>query len=197
MTDRTLTRHHPALRRSGPLGVAAACAALALIGATPAVAAAAPAVPAVPAVRAVRAVPALPAVRAARAAVAQPVLTAVETEVLAAVNAERVRDGLPALTGGRRLQGSARGYSGFMARARVLRHDVPRLRRLLSQTRHTVLKEDLAAVPRPLPLGSEVVKAWLVSPAHREALLDPQVRKAGVGVSEFGGVRYVTLDLTN
>lgn len=194
MTDRTLTRHHPALRRSGPLGVAAACAAVALIGATPAVAAAVPAAPAVPAVPAA---PAAPAVRAARAAVAQPVLTAVETEVLAAVNAERVRDGLPALTGGRRLQGSARGYSGFMARARVLRHDVPRLRRLLSQTRHTVLKEDLAAVPRPLPLGSEVVKAWLVSPAHREALLDPQVRKAGVGVSEFGGVRYVTLDLTN
>jgi len=194
VTDRTLTRHHPALRRSGPLGVAAACAAVALIGATPAVAAAVPAAPAVPAVPAA---PAAPAVRAARAAVAQPVLTAVETEVLAAVNAERVRDGLPALTGGRRLQGSARGYSGFMARARVLRHDVPRLRRLLSQTRHTVLKEDLAAVPRPLPLGSEVVKAWLVSPAHREALLDPQVRKAGVGVSEFGGVRYVTLDLTN
>jgi len=194
VTDRTLTRHHAALRRSGPLGVAAACAAVALIGATPAVAAA------VPTVRAAPAVPAVPAVRAApaaRAAVAQPVLTAVETEVLAAVNAERVRDGLPALTGGRRLQGSARGYSGFMARARVLRHDVPRLRRLLSQTRHTVLKEDLAAVPRPLPLGSEVVKAWLVSPAHREALLDPQVRKAGVGVSEFGGVRYVTLDLTN
>jgi len=172
-------RARPRRRASGVALSAATAAAVVTLTALPSPAVAAPAAP-----------------HGRRAPVSAP-LSALELEVLASVNVERRRRGLVALRTGRLLQFSAHRYSDDLSRGQVLRHDVRRMTRLLVATRHRVIRENLAAVPEGSPLGAAAFRLWLASPTHRAALLDPAVRAVGVGVVDRGGLRYVTLDLTD
>lgn len=121
-----------------------------------------------------------------------------ERAVLGTINAERAHRGLrPLAPAGGTMQTSARRWSDSMSRTGQLRHDLERLQRLLLHTRRGLLRENLAAVPGGGRLGPAVNRLWLDSPSHRETLLDPQVRRAGVGIVTVAGVHYVTLDLSD
>jgi uncharacterized protein YkwD len=52
-------------------------------------------------------------------------------------------------------------------------------------------------MPRGRGLPSRVIRAWLSSPPHRAALLDPRFRRIGVGNRSARGGVFITADLSN
>jgi len=126
---------------------------------------------------------------------AQPTLAskdAITRATLCMVNAERVSRGLGALRLHAQLSVAARRHSGDMVRRHYFSHTAPggtrfvdRIRRTgyLRSVHHWVVAENIAWGSRAKALPGAIVSAWMHSPPHREAILTPTYRDAGVGVS--------------
>ncbi|MGP3988697.1 CAP domain-containing protein [Streptomyces sp. 3N207] len=119
-------------------------------------------------------------------------------EVLALVNAERVRAGCPVVAGNSALRRAAQQHSTRMAHARRLSHTrpggSPGRRAAAKGYRFRRVGENLA---RGQGNAVEVVRAWMRSPKHRAALTNCAYRDAGVGVSDGPGGPWWTLMLAS
>ena len=112
----------------------------------------------------------------------------VSREVAKRVNAERAKRGLPTLRVNRRLESAARRQSGWMGAARSLGHGPTgsgktRLTKLCSQLKAKTVGETIGWIRyRSVRLQAEaIVRWWMNSPPHREALMSPTFRQIGVG----------------
>ena len=115
-----------------------------------------------------------------------------EYAIVRAMNAVRVRNGVPALRVGRALTRAARAHSVDMARKGYFDHGafVQRLRNF--GVRAPYVGENLAYGRNPLSAGA-IVQMWITSPPHRQNLLDRSFRRIGVGVAG-GSTKLVTAD---
>lgn len=134
-------------------------------------------------------------------------LPTLRTQILALVNKERAAAGLDPLTYSRLLEVSAQAYATRMANENFFGHVAPdgqTLKDRISATSYYdrsfllsckcvpgfALGENLA---RGQKTPQEVVDAWMRSPSHRDAILNPDYSDIGVGVSagywvqHFGG----------
>jgi uncharacterized protein YkwD len=107
------------------------------------------------------------------------------------INAVRRDHGLSALRLNARLSSAARGHSVDMVRRRYFAHDTPeglsptvRVRRTgyLRANRRWIVGETLAWW-RGRAAPSQIVRAWMHSPPHREVLLTPAFRDVGIGIA--------------
>lgn len=112
--------------------------------------------------------------------------------LLDAVNALRASRGLSALLPDPRLACAARVHAQAMAREGFFDHDggsdgglMERLAR--AGYGYALAAENLAA---GLPAPDEVVAEWLASPGHRDNLLEPAARQAGVGHATASGATF-------
>jgi uncharacterized protein YkwD len=128
----------------------------------------------------------------ATAAPAQLTLHQMRTSVLCLVNRIRAHYGLHALAYNVDLRTSASAHSASMVVHDYFSHEGPggsvdgRITRAgyLSHAGHFVIGEDIgggAGRRFGSPMG--VVTDWMHSPPHRENILDPSFRDAGVGVA--------------
>lgn len=129
-------------------------------------------------------------------------------EVIRLVNVERAKRGLPPLQYNPTLEGSAQIYAEDMAEDGFFGHVSPEgetLEQRMEQsgfferfydrgcicTEHYTLGENLA---RGQKTPDEVMKAWMNSPSHRDAILNPEFTDIGIGiyagiwVQHFGGI---------
>lgn len=115
-----------------------------------------------------------------------------EYAIVRAMNAVRVRNGVPALRVGRALTRAARAHSVDMARRGYFDHGafVQRLRSF--GVRAPYVGENLAYGTKPLTPGA-IVQMWITSPPHRQNLLDRSFRRIGIGVAG-GSTKLVTAD---
>lgn len=132
-------------------------------------------------------------------------------EVLALVNRERARAGLRALQPESSLESSAQDYAEVMARGQWFGHTSPTGQSFRERIESTgffgVFPEEACLCVRRFVLGEnlakgqksaeEVVRDWLASPAHRDALLSTRFTHTGIGVSaglwveHFGGMEKI------
>ncbi len=111
-----------------------------------------------------------------------------EELLLARVNTERLRLGLSPLSADPRLARTARDHARAMARAGVVAHRLPGGRDALDRVRAAGLStarffENVAMAPTLEAVHAEL---W-ASPSHRQALIDPLVARAGMGVAAVDG----------
>lgn len=104
-------------------------------------------------------------------------------DVIARVNDERKRRGLPALEPDERLQEAAQRHAADMARGNFMAHEgsdhsMVTDRADRSGYRWTTIAENVAA---GYPDPAAVVTGWMNSPGHRSNILDGGVRHTGVG----------------
>lgn len=153
-------------------------------------------------------VPSVPALRPSSPALISPSLSLLRMQVIEYVNQARVLRGLPPLKYQKMLEQSAQAFAEDMAARGYFSHVSPEgttLRDRIEATgyydrsidadclcvRGYSLGENLA---RGQTTAKESFLAWMKSPSHREALLNPQYREIGIGVSagvwvqHFGGV---------
>jgi uncharacterized protein YkwD len=119
---------------------------------------------------------------------------AVDLAVIRAINAERTQRGLPALRTNAGLARTADRHSASMAHSSRLEHGnvEGRLRKVIAGG---PVGETIALVPGSASaLARNVVRMWMRSPPHRAILLEPRVRRVGVGRARSGGSWYVTAD---
>ncbi|MFO0576677.1 MAG: CAP domain-containing protein [Polyangia bacterium] len=114
---------------------------------------------------------------------------AAETEVLALLNEERRRAGLPKVVSDDRLVAAARAYSDEMAAYRFVAHVSPRSGTPSDRVRRAgvpavLVTENLAQAGSPREAHASLVG----SPGHRANLLDPRVQRVGIGAREVVGV---------
>ena len=132
----------------------------------------------------------------------------IRTEVLALVNTARANVGLPALVRNAALEASAQAYAEQMNRENFFGHTDPKGKTLKDRidavgyysggvsadcrcVKGYALGENLARGQRT---PEEVVRSWLESPSHREAILGADFTDLGVGVQSgvwvqhFGGL---------
>jgi uncharacterized protein YkwD len=109
----------------------------------------------------------------------------VERAVFKKVNAIRAQHGLRKLRRHRGLSRAADVKAKEIATTQVLSHSSPdgtsmdqRVRRYV---RAEQLGETLGYVPARSKQAQRIVDNWMASPSHREALLSPVFRRAGVG----------------
>lgn len=107
-----------------------------------------------------------------------------EREVVRLTNLERAKAGCPALTVDSTLTKVARAHSKDMAVRVYFRHDNPdglspfdRMRN--AGYRYRTAAENIAAGQ---PNAETVVRDWMLSPGHRENILDCSLREIGVGL---------------
>lgn len=116
--------------------------------------------------------------------------------VLALINAERTKAGVPPVA----LSSAATGVAQAFACENGARHDIShegtdgsslgeRLKR--GGIRPSVMAENVAF---GMTSPQEVMTAWMNSPGHRRNILRPEVKEIGVGKAEGGYVAWV-LDL--
>jgi uncharacterized protein YkwD len=103
--------------------------------------------------------------------------------LLTRINTIRDRHGLDALRLDARLNRAAQGHSDDMAKRDYFDHKTPEGKRMTDRAasagyRWRRLMENIAAGHSD---GKLVVDGWMNSPKHRDAILDPQVRDAGLG----------------
>jgi uncharacterized protein YkwD len=134
-------------------------------------------------------------------------LSALERELLASVNAERVKGGLAPVRPQADLICVARAHSRSMAQRSFFSHDSSSGasfgRRLLSYgyvrqgycgwSVGENIASARAGTVAATPEG--VVLLWMQSAAHRRVIFSGAFRDAGIGVRRAGGTRYFTLDL--
>ncbi len=136
----------------------------------------------------------------------------IRAEVLALVNVARANVGLPALARNAALETSAQAYADQMNRENFFGHTDPKGKTLKDRidavgyysadvsadckcVKGYVLGENLARGQRT---PEEVVRSWLESPSHREAMLGADFTDLGVGVQSgvwvqhFGGLLVPT-----
>jgi uncharacterized protein YkwD len=106
------------------------------------------------------------------------------------MNKVRVAAGLRALRSAPSLRTAARGHSRSMLEYGYFSHDSvdgtafsDRIRRYYSSRgwRTWSVGETLLASPKDAVDAKEIVAAWLESPTHRDVILDPTWRDAGIG----------------
>jgi uncharacterized protein YkwD len=146
----------------------------------------------------------------ARAAAARPAATA-EPAVTASAGSQartmrriidrvRARHGLHRLRPERHLARAARGHSADMRRRGYFSHETPDGRTPAARIHAAgyrgaaVIGETIAWGSGSLSRPSALVRAWMHSPPHREAILSPQFREIGVGVARAGGQAWATAD---
>jgi uncharacterized protein YkwD len=125
-----------------------------------------------------------------------------ESEIIEAVNAERVRRGLKPLKFSPRLAVVARGHSYDMAIRHYRGHDSPEGSTPADRIRGVGV--EYAAVAENIyvddyhkfeSLGERALKAWLDSPEHSANLLSPEFVETGIGIARSNdGLTYVTQD---
>jgi uncharacterized protein YkwD len=112
--------------------------------------------------------------------------------VVCLLNAERATHGVRALRRGARLTRAARGHSAEMVSERYFQHASRSGASFVSRIAATgwmrgrarwKVGENLAWGTGARATPEAIVAAWMASPPHRETLLDPAYRLAGVGVS--------------
>jgi hypothetical protein len=119
-------------------------------------------------------------------------------ELLAAMNAERKRRSVPALSDAPYLDFSAATYAAVMQTSNHLSHVGPDGSTFVTRERSAgygfaPTTEIIAAGQRDV---AEVVSDWMSSPGHRAAILDPSSRDAGGGRAgefwcvDFGSGRF-------
>jgi uncharacterized protein YkwD len=114
-------------------------------------------------------------------------LASAEGATLCLVNQERQRRGLRPLRANARLRAAARDHSRDMVRRGYFEHgafDRRIARRGYAGGRSIwTLGENIAWGTGELASASQIVDAWMHSPGHRENILYPGFRDAGVGVA--------------
>ena len=131
----------------------------------------------------VKAPAALPAYR--------PVLDQAESRLLWLTNRERRAHGLSPLEHSRTLSRSADGYARYLTDRQILSHDAygtPTSRALSAGWPAEGIAENIFACP-----FVQAVDAWMRSSRHRQNLLDPDARMAGV--ARAGGAQHDRLVL--
>ena len=115
-----------------------------------------------------------------------------ELAIVRVMNSVRAANGAPPLRVGPALTRAARSHSVDMARRGYFDHGpfVQRLRRF--GVRAPYIGENLASGTTPLS-AAEIVRMWILSPPHRQNLLDRSFRRIGVGVAG-GSTRLITAD---
>lgn len=118
-------------------------------------------------------------------------------DILDGVNAFRARHGLDPLVEHEALSEIAQSHSEDMAARDFFAHDTPDGISVADRARgagykYRAVGENIAAgMRRP----SRAVEGWINSPPHREAMLDPEYREAGIGYAydpfDDGAVRSV------
>jgi len=133
---------------------------------------------------------------AARSALAgnSPALTARDSSLIAAVNAERALQLLPKLRLDYRLARAARAHSLDMLRHDYFGHGNFSGRMSLFHVRGSMFAENLAWGTGVISAGS-VLAHWVSSPAHRAILLDPHLHRIGVAtpIGAFDGYSRATM----
>ncbi len=95
------------------------------------------------------------------------------------VNEARVSHGLTKLKASTSLRRSSRGYARWMLRRNYFGHRAS----IQASKRFTLRGEVLARMRTSKPTATQIVNAWLDSPAHRAVLLNPRYRYIGVGLA--------------
>jgi len=129
---------------------------------------------------------------------------------LCLVNSERAGQGLRPLRMNRRLSVAARGHSRDMVRRHYFEHTSPdgstvveriRATGYLNSAHRWLVGENIGWGERSNGTARGIVQAWMHSPPHREAILTPSFRDAGIGVVKgaptpaTSGCATFTLDL--
>jgi uncharacterized protein YkwD len=117
-----------------------------------------------------------------------------EAALVVAINAVRTLHLLPKLHVDFRLQRAARSHSRDMLRHHYFAHGNFGARMNAFHVRGTLLAENLywgSGVASP----NAMIASWLASPAHRQNLLDPQLRRIGIAapLGAFGGFSTATM----
>jgi uncharacterized protein YkwD len=151
--------------------------------------------------------PAAPARAAAEAshAASAPVAVAASArsqacEVRRIIARIRARHGLRALHAESHLRRAARGHSADMRRGGYFSHTSRDGRSAADRVRAAGYRR-AAAVGEIIAYGSgrlsrprAIVRAWMRSPSHRDAILSPEFREIGVGVVRDGRQAWATAD---
>lgn len=146
---------------------------------------------------------AVPARASAPSAVADTVVTGAEAafsdeQVMAEINAERRRAGLVELHHNPTLERAALQHSADMAARDYLSHDVlggPKFAERAAAIGYPY-RQMSENVARGYTTPRELVAAWMASPSHRAAILNPIFRDIGIGlaVGQHHGRQTVSAD---
>jgi uncharacterized protein YkwD len=106
------------------------------------------------------------------------------------LNERRARQGVAALRYDARLEAASQAHSDDMVRRGFFEHDTPEgvepYERMLAAgyaATNAFTGENIAWGEGIKSSPAEIVKSWMHSPPHREALLHPQYSEVGVGVA--------------
>ncbi len=132
-------------------------------------------------------------------AVALANITRTESSLLRQINRVRAEHGLPPLRIDGNLQRAARAHTRQMVATNSFTHGAFAIRMRHFDVSGRVAGENLAWGTGPRGTASDIVRAWLASPGHRQNLLRPSYRRVGLGdlVAQFLGhsdARVVTAD---
>jgi uncharacterized protein YkwD len=107
----------------------------------------------------------------------------VEREIVALINRDRARGGLPAVAVDARLVAIARAHSQDMADHDFVGHVSPRTGTAMDRVRRAGLRPSLVAENVGRAYSADEAEAgFLASPGHRGNILDAHARRVGVGV---------------
>ena len=117
-----------------------------------------------------------------------------EQRMLGAINHVRQAHGLATLRPSGNLSASARSYSAYMLARDYFGH-MSRIR--ASWSNWGFVGENLAMYPGWGTRVGSIVRDWMHSPAHRQVLLNPRFRAAGIGYArgKMGRSRATTVTL--
>jgi uncharacterized protein YkwD len=109
----------------------------------------------------------------------------VRSELLAAVNAQRKRAGVPPLTANSRLDQAAQRHATDMLARNYFAHESPEGKTV--RERAKAAGYDWRAIGENIAEGqtsvAEVMKTWLNSPGHRHNILDRDFKELGTGLA--------------
>jgi len=101
--------------------------------------------------------------------------------LLEAINAERAKAGLTALTADPGLDAAAQEWAQTAARRRSLSHRKD-LKPLMLRGGWSTLNENIYTGTGAMS-PARIVRAWMASPGHRKNLLAPRITAAGLGAA--------------
>jgi uncharacterized protein YkwD len=112
--------------------------------------------------------------------------TELARDVVALVNAERAKEGAPALQANESLMRAAQSYSAILGRGDCFEHTCPPEPQLQSRLANAGYS-GFDRIGENIAAGDEtpeaVVQGWLSSPGHRRNILNPTFKDIGVGVT--------------
>ncbi|WP_084246912.1 CAP domain-containing protein [Rummeliibacillus stabekisii] len=113
-----------------------------------------------------------------------------EKQVITLTNAERAKEGLPALQADTKLMGSAKAKSKDMADKNYFDHTSPTYGSPFDQMKSLGITYKSAGenIAKGQKTPEEVVKAWMNSEGHRANIMNKNYTHIGVGYDEKGNV---------